>query len=189
VADRDRAWHLLPLRVRANADAERLPRPGPRLRTRGRREARIVDHPTPLAFALLFEILIYIAQRKPQEVLRTYDELSSLCRTHGIAQEMLWAAPLRARALIELGDTGRGLHDLDAGLTAQTMTRSTLLRPYYLLLFAGALLRVDRHDDAQRALDDASRIAEATSQHAYHSEHARLQGVLLSVRHGPIDAA
>jgi serine/threonine protein kinase/tetratricopeptide (TPR) repeat protein len=152
-------------------------------------QARVVDHPTPLAFALLFEAFIYIAQRKPQDVLRTYEELSSVCHRHGIAQEMLWAAPLRARALIELGETANGLLELEAGLAAQTMTRSTLLRPYYLLLFAGALLRAERHDDAQHALDEAAMITEATSQHAYDSEHARLQGTLISARRGPADDA
>jgi predicted ATPase len=104
-----------------------------------------------------------------------YDELLEICRTHGIAQELQWAVPLRGRALVELGDVTRGLDELERGLEAHVITRSTLLRPYYFVLYAGALLRARRFDVAQRLLDESREITEATSQHAYDSEHRRLQ--------------
>ncbi len=66
-------------------------------------EARALEHPQPLAFALLFSTIIHLARREPAEVCRVFDELAALCRAHGIAQEMQWGAPLRGRALIELG--------------------------------------------------------------------------------------
>jgi serine/threonine protein kinase/tetratricopeptide (TPR) repeat protein len=152
-------------------------------------QARAIDHPQPLAFAQLFQLLIYLAQRRPQDVLRTYEELSTICRTHGIAQEMQWAAPLRARALLEIGETVRGIREMEAGLAAQTSSRSGLLRPYYVLLYAGALIRANRYDEVQQALDEAARVSDATSQHAYDSEHARLQGTLLLMQQGPVEAA
>jgi adenylate cyclase len=143
-------------------------------------EARAVDHPQPLAFALLFEIFAHLARRSPREVQRTYEELAAVCHAHGIAQEIQWAAPLCGRALIELGDAQRGLRVLEEGLAAHTITRSALLRPYYFVLLAGALLRTGAHERAQRALDDSAAIAEATSQQAYASEHARLQAELFA---------
>ena len=73
-----------------------------------------------------------------------FDELSALCRAHGIAQELHWAVPLRGRALVELGDIERGLEELESSLEAHLNTRSTLLRPYYFVLYAGALLRARR---------------------------------------------
>ena len=79
-----------------------------------------------------------------------FDELSALCLAHGIAQELLWAVPLRGRALVELGDIARGLEELEGGLEAHLITRSTLLRPYYFVLYAGALLRARRFDRASR---------------------------------------
>jgi hypothetical protein len=82
--------------------------------------------------------------------------------------------------MIDLGDTKRGLRVLEEGLAAHTITRSALLRPYYFLLLAGALLRVQEHTRAQRALDDARTVAIATEQNAYASEHARLQAELLA---------
>ncbi|HEX5475462.1 MAG TPA: protein kinase [Vicinamibacterales bacterium] len=140
--------------------------------------ARALDHPQPRAFALLFEIFAHLARREPRDVLRTFAELETLCQAHGIAQELQWAAPLRGRALVELGDVDRGVRDLADGLEAHTITRSALLRPYYFVLYAGALLRARRFDDAQRALDDARRIADATRQFAYDAEHDRIQGEL-----------
>src|SRR5688572_8431042 len=143
-------------------------------------QARAIDHPQPLAFSLLFEILTHMARRNPREVQRTYEQLAVVCHSHGIAQEIQWAAPLCGRARLDLGDTKRGLRVLEEGLAAHTITRSTLLRPYYFLLLAGALLRVQEHTRAQRALDDARAVAIATEQNAYASEHARLQAELFA---------
>ena len=151
-------------------------------------QARALDHPQPLAFALLFEIIVQLARRNPREVQRTYEELAMVCHSHGIAQEIQWAAPLCGRAILDLGDTRRGLRVLEEGLAAHTITRSALLRPYYFNLLAGALLRVGEFTRAQRALDDAHAVAVATGQNAYASEHARLQAELLAATGHPAEA-
>jgi serine/threonine protein kinase/predicted ATPase len=143
-------------------------------------DARDLDHPQPLAFALLFEIFAQLARRMPREVQRTYDQLAVVCQAHGIAQEMHWAAPLVGRALIELGDLRRGLRVLEEGLAAHHVTRSALIRPYYLVLLSGALLRAGLFDRAQAALDESTRVADATGQYAYAAEHARLQAEIHS---------
>jgi predicted ATPase len=151
-------------------------------------DARALDHPQPLAFALLFQIFAHLARRNSREVQRTYEQLAVVCHSHGIAQEIQWAAPICGRALIDLGDTKRGLRVLEEGLAAHTITRSALLRPYYFVLLAGALLRVHEFARAQRALDDARAVAVSTSQNAYASEHARLQAELLAATGHPADA-
>jgi tetratricopeptide (TPR) repeat protein len=46
-------------------------------------------------------------------------------------------------------------------------------------LYAGALLRARRFDEAQAALDESRAVADATSQHAYDSEHRRLAAEVL----------
>ncbi|HET7618357.1 MAG TPA: protein kinase [Vicinamibacterales bacterium] len=143
-------------------------------------QAREIDHPQPLAFALLFEIFVHLGRRQPADVVRVYDQLAEVCRAHDIAQELQWAVPLRGRALIELGDAELGLRELEDGLEAHTITRSALLRPYYFVLYAGALLRVGRLDASQRALDEARAIADDTHQVAYDAEYYRLQGELFS---------
>ena len=145
-------------------------------------EARALEHPQPLAFALLFSTIIHLARREPEEVCRVYDELSALCRTHGIAQEQQWGAPLRGRALIELGQIDRGMEELRAGMATHTLTRSALLRPYYYVLLAGGWLRAQRLDEAQAALTDSRKAAEETGQHAYDAEHRRLQAEVFRAR-------
>ena len=152
-------------------------------------DARALDHPQPLAFALLFEIFVHLARRDAREVRRLYEQLAVVCHAHGIAQEVQWAAPLAGRAMIELGDLKRGLRVLEEGLAAHTMTRATLLRPYYFILLAGGLLRCRELDRAQRALDESASVADATSQRAYESEHARLQAELLAMRSDSGDGA
>jgi serine/threonine protein kinase/tetratricopeptide (TPR) repeat protein len=137
--------------------------------------AGALDHPQPRAFALLFEMFVHLARRTPRDVQRTYEQLAVVCHAHGIAQEMYWAAPLVGRALIEMGDLNRGLRVLEEGLAAHTLSRSALIRPYYLVLLAGAQLRAGRLDRAQASLDESTRVADATGQHSYDAEHSRLQ--------------
>ncbi len=139
-------------------------------------QARALEHPQPLAFALMFLCIAHLGRRDPASVLATYDELDQICRAHGIAQELQWAGPLRGRALVELGDVDRGLREMEESLAAHTLTRSALLRPYYFVLYAGALIRGQRFQDAWRALDEAQDVTEETSQRAYTSEHQRLRG-------------
>jgi tetratricopeptide (TPR) repeat protein len=145
-------------------------------------QARALEHPQPLAFSLLFLILVHGARREPKEVCRVFDDLSALCLAHGIAQEQLWAVPLRGRARVELGDIARGLEELESSLEAHLSTRSTLLRPYYFVLYAGALLRARRFDRAQQALVEAREMSDATNQHAYDSEQRRLSAEVCLAR-------
>lgn len=152
------------------------------------RQARALEHPQTLAFALLFRTFVHLARREPQHVLTVFGELSEVCTARGIAQELQWAAPLRGRARIELGEVEEGVRELQAGLATHTITRSALLRPYYFVMLSGGLLRAGRLDEAQRALDESAASAEATSQRAYASEHARLQGEVLA-RRGEFAAA
>jgi adenylate cyclase len=152
-------------------------------------DARALDHPQPLAFALLFEIFAHLARRNSREVQRTYDQLAVVCHAHGIAQEVQWAAPLCGRAYIDLGDTQRGLRVIQEGLATHAVSRSALLRPYYFVMFAGALMRSGHFDRAQQALDEAAQLAEATGQFAYEAEHARLQAELISARGDAPDRA
>ncbi len=138
-------------------------------------DARALEHPQALAFSLLFEIFVHLARRDAVEVQRVYAELEAICVPRGIAQELQWAAPFRDRALVELGDVDRGLAQMAESLNAHTITRSALLRPHYMMLYAGSLLRARRLDEAQRALDESARYARDTVQHAYDAEQARLQ--------------
>jgi tRNA A-37 threonylcarbamoyl transferase component Bud32/tetratricopeptide (TPR) repeat protein len=148
------------------------------------RQARALDHPQPLAFALLFQLIGIVAQRTPRAAPPVFEELARLCRAHGIAQELQWAVPIWGRAQIELGETETGIRQLEEGLAAHTITRSALLRPFYLTLLAGGLIRIGRYDAAERALEESASVAAATGQPAYESERARLQGTVLSRRGG-----
>jgi tRNA A-37 threonylcarbamoyl transferase component Bud32/tetratricopeptide (TPR) repeat protein len=143
-------------------------------------QARALDHPQPLVFAMLFEIIGLISRREPKEALAVFDQLATLCRAHGIAQELQWAAALRGRALIELGETEQGFLELEEGIAGHRRTRSALLRPYYLVLLAGGLIRLQRYDDALRALEESATVAAATEQPSYESERARLEGTIFS---------
>jgi tetratricopeptide (TPR) repeat protein len=82
----------------------------------------------------------------------------------------------------------QGLELLAQGLDAHIATRSMLLRPFFFVLHAGALLRAGRLDAADQALEESRVVAEATSQHAYDAEHRRLRAVVQTAR-GDVDRA
>ena len=90
--------------------------------------------------------LVHGARREPKDVCRVFDELSALCLAHGIAQEQLWAVPLRGRARVELGDIARGLEELEQrprGAPEHPIdaAASVLLRPLRGGAVAGAPVR------------------------------------------------
>jgi AAA ATPase domain/Protein kinase domain len=55
--------------------------------------------------------------------------------------------------LVELGNFEQGLPEIERGLETHTLTRSALLRPYYVTLYAGARLRVRAPAAARRSAD------------------------------------
>jgi predicted ATPase len=145
-------------------------------------QAEAGEHPQPLAFAVLFLTFTHLGLRDPRSVIEAYERLDSICRPHGLAQEALWGGPLRGRALVEMGHVDEGLRVMAETLSDEAFTRAALLRPYYLVVYAGALLRARRLDDAQAVLDEASASCAATRQTAYLSEHHRVQAEVLLAR-------
>ena len=113
---------------------------------------------------------------------------SRSCASRTGLRRRWWAAPLVGRALIELGDLNRGLRVLEEGGLAHTKSRSALIRPYYLVLLAGAQLRAGNLVRAQQSLDESTQVAEETGQHAYDAEHSRLQAEVFDAS-GAVDAA
>jgi tetratricopeptide (TPR) repeat protein len=79
-------------------------------------------------------------------------------------------------------------HSARVWLDAHISTRTTLLRPFYFVLYAGALLRAGRLDAAEHALEESRVVAEATSQHAYDAERCRLLAAVRRAR-GDVDGA
>ena len=87
---------------------------------------------------------------------------------------MLWAVPLRGRALVELGDIAarsRGARERPRGAPEHPIDAAApvLLRPLRRGAVAGAPVR-PRAAGARRS----PRVADATNQHAYDSEQRRL---------------
>ena len=152
LGDRHRAGHLLPLRVLADADAARLSRSGAcrRPRRRSRRRARSIIRSRSRSRCCSRSSRTSPAATRARSSAPTSSWPSCAART---ASRRSCSGPRRSRgrALVELGDTKRGLRVLEEGLAAHTITRSALLRPYYFVLLAGALLRVQEHRPARSA--------------------------------------
>jgi adenylate cyclase len=152
------------------------------------RDATTLGHPQTIAFTLLFRILVHQMRREVQEADRLHRELVTLCQQRGITQELLWAAVSGGWVLFHASDRGRGLEEMAAALDEQRAHRSTLLRPFFLQVYAEALIASERFDAAEAALDEADTVTSETSQRMYEPELHRLRGDLAAGR-GPADAA
>ena len=146
-------------------------------------QARAIDHPQPLAFALLFEIFAHLALRSPAAVMTSYDELATVCHharhRAGVAVGGP-AAGARAHRAGRHAARHRGNRRGPGGALADARGVAAAVLPGPL---RGSAPRAERWADAQRTLDESATVAHATGQHAYDAEHARLQATLL-VRQG-----
>jgi predicted ATPase len=151
-------------------------------------EARALEHPQTLAFALIFAAFAHQERREWRLMGQAIEEAVSLCASRGIAQESMWAEPLAAVAQFEQGETSDGLARMEDGLATIEQMRSPLLRPFYLNSYADMLRRTGRLEAAQAALEESGEVARATSQHAYDAETLRLWGELHVTRGDPAAA-
>ena len=102
-------------------------------------EARALEHPQPLAFALLFSTDDPPrAPRAGRRCCGVYDELvGALPRARHRAGAAMGRAACAAARSSSSARSISGIDELKSGLDAHTLTRSALLRPYYFVLYAG----------------------------------------------------
>ena len=89
------------------------------------------------------------------------------------------AQVIRGRMLVEEGQTERGLAEICSGLDGWRATNSSWLRPCYLALFAEALAKADRTEEALEAINEALTAAGETGESFFASELYRLRGEFL----------
>jgi len=139
-------------------------------------QARALGHPQTLAFTLLFTVLVLQMRGDATRAESVHRELVALCQQRGIAQERLWAQPVRGWITFALGERELGLNEIRDALARQSELRSFIIRPYYLQTYAECLLAANHIDAADEALREAEQVMITTDQRMYEPELYRLQG-------------
>jgi class 3 adenylate cyclase/predicted ATPase len=142
------------------------------------RAARALDHPHSLAFALSFAASLHQLHDDVDAALGHAEEVIALAEEYQFAYWRAWGIVLRGWALSRHHRIAEGIDEIKRGLAAYHETGAELMRPYFLTLFADALMRAGRRDEACRQLDEAMFEADRNRIRFYVVETLRLKAEL-----------
>jgi DNA-binding SARP family transcriptional activator/predicted ATPase len=141
-------------------------------------EARALEHPFSLVFALMCGALLHHFRREPGTVRAYAEEAAALAHAHEIMLFAIWSQiPLGwVRSLEAPSDAA--VEELRAAVDAATAAGALAFRPYWLSQLAEAAARARALDAAGAALTEALEVAEATGERFWEAELHRQRGEL-----------
>lgn len=146
--------------------------------------ARRIDHPLSLAVAL-FNAAEFHAERREFSAMQQYtDELVSLADRLGFPLYAGAGRVLQGVARVDTGDVDGGIADIRKAMSQLAGIGTGLGAPQLLALLAEILLKVGRHEEAQRVISLGAARAQAQRQAYYDAELQRLQAGVLVERGG-----
>jgi predicted ATPase len=151
--------------------------------------AHDVSHPFSQVFALDYASILYQWRGERQACKERTDEAMAI----SVEQRFtFWLARTRISqgwALVEAGETGRGIAEMRENLAAYRATGSNLFVTYYLILLARACARSGDPASALAALEEGLAEVQATEGHLWEAELYRIEGELLLQGAKPADEA
>ena len=141
--------------------------------------ARELTHPFSLAFAFFGATITHIHRREWRAVQKRARSLLTLATEQGFLFLAAMATFLQGRALVEEGQTQKGLAQMQQGITALRATGMGAFLPRLLAWLAEAYLAVGRTDHGLSVLAEAIEIIAKTEDREYEAEVYRLKGELM----------
>ncbi|MGB7097321.1 MAG: hypothetical protein WBD95_00940, partial [Xanthobacteraceae bacterium] len=139
-------------------------------------------HAPTLALTYHLQALPEILRDDAESAQRAAETLVALCREHGLASYLIWAALPLAWACAKLGDRGAGAAEFRQALADYISGGNRLFLPFY----QGLLAEIEAGGDAEAALaevDGALTLAGETGEHWFDVALHRIRGdILLKVR-------
>jgi predicted ATPase len=141
-------------------------------------EARQLGDPFSLALTLYFTAVG--AQIMGDVALATENSAASMrvAVEHGLEMPRIWSTLVSGWCLVANGEHDRGLAMVDQSFAAIRATRSLHFFSYHIGLLADALIKVGRHADAMKAVEQGIAFAEDNGDRFYCAELHRLRGEL-----------
>jgi tetratricopeptide (TPR) repeat protein len=143
-------------------------------------EARRLDHPPTLCFALVGTVVTgWSVRLEPKSLLEYTDEVLTLSVEHELGFFRATALCWRGWCLAALGQADEGMPILTTGMAGVAEVGFTIYRPAMLTNLAEACRMGGQLPAALGHLAEAERLAEATGDRWFHSETLRLRGDVL----------
>jgi class 3 adenylate cyclase/tetratricopeptide (TPR) repeat protein len=142
--------------------------------------ARQLKHSFTLALAIQLAGMLRYFRREPVAARELADAIMALAEEHGFQERLLWGRMLRGWAMTELGQTERGIGELEAAAASSPVLPTMMLAQVYA--------RDARADRALAIVDEQLARAERTGGHLGEQELHRLKGEAI-LRRDPSAAA
>ncbi len=118
-------------------------------------------------------------RREPQAARAKAEAAIALATEHGFVLRLAMATAVRGWTLIEEGEYGNGIAQIQQALATFRETGALLNLTYYLSLLVEAYRKAGRIEEGLEALTEAQKIVEQTGERWYEAELYRLKGELL----------
>ena len=145
--------------------------------------AERLGHPFSLAFALLYQVVLYLFHREPDVALRHAHEAEAFAVEQRLAL-LLDPNILRGKAFLAQGAVENALASVREGVAARRKTGWDLHLPYHLGIASEVLGGAGDYESAAAALAEAEMAIDASNERWWEAEIHRLKGVLLRSQGG-----
>ena len=143
--------------------------------------AERLGHPFSLAFALLYQAILYLFRREPDVALRRSHEAEAFAVEQRLAL-LLDPKILRGQAFLAQGAIENAVASVREGVAARQKTGWDLHPPYQLGIASEVLGGAGDCESAAAALAEAEITIDASNERWWEAEVHRLKGVLLLSR-------
>jgi len=140
--------------------------------------AERLGHPFSLAFALLYQVVLYLFRREPDVALRHAHEAEAFAVEQRLAL-LLDPNILRGKAFLAQGAVENALASVREGVAARRKTGWDLHLPYHLGIASEVLGGAGDYESAAAALAEAEMAINASNERWWEAEIHRLKGVLM----------
>src|SRR3984893_12359903 len=146
--------------------------------------ARALNHQFTLGMVLIHIAWLYQVRREPETVREIAEAAMALGEEHGFPEWLEWGRWLHGWALAELGDTERGVAEMEAGIARFVSVGGVPRQTFTSAMLAKGYGKLGRIDQAIAMLDDQRARIQRSGERLEEAELYRVKGELLYARDG-----
>ncbi len=147
--------------------------------------ARALNHQFTLGMVLISAGWLYQVRREPEAVREVADAVMAIGEEHGFSEWLELGRSLHGWALAELGDTARGVAEMEAAIAGFVPIGGVPRQAFAVAMLAKGYEKLGRIDQAIVMLDDQRVRIQRSGERLDETELCRVKGELLIARDGP----
>jgi predicted ATPase len=141
--------------------------------------AQELSHPHSLAFAHLYAALVHQLRREWAAAREQAEALMALSSEQGFTYRLLQGRLLQGRALVQQGQSGAAIAQMQQSLAGIRAIGAEVYRPYFQALLAAAYAQAGQPMEGLTLLSEVLTVVDKTQERFYEAGLYRLQGELL----------